>query len=290
MVGQNKVQQLYQQKMPNIRLSVISDLHIQAVPHRFNENVEKAMIELNEVNAYADALCIVGDMTESGKDGEYMELKRLLSGSNHKQTYMVLGNHDVRWLNGGYEEAYTRFLAQSSMPEAYFDQWIKGYHLIFLATSMDLKDAATLSQDQLRWLEEKLAESIDQKPIFVFLHQSLLETSAGSYPVDGYNQSYPDGVIEGAQLKQILSNYPQAICLTGHTHAVVDHPRTVCQKEATYYVNTGSVAYTIASEGYGENEGSQGLCIDVYDTEVVIKGRDFNKKEWCNVWQINFER
>lgn len=287
MLGEKVIQVTHEQRIPNIRLSVISDLHIHGKAHQYNENLEQAIIELNQVNAYADVLCIVGDMTESGKDKEYDQLNQLLKIGNQKETYMILGNHDVRWLEGGYEEAYNRFLKKSGMPQAYFDKWINGYHLIFLATSQDLKDQAILAEKQLVWLEAKLAEGIDDKPIFVFLHQSILNTSAGSYQVDAYNQEYPDGVVEGEQLKKILGKYPQAICFTGHTHAVVNHPKTVYEKQGTYYVNTGSVAYTIASEGYGEDESSQGLCIEVYDKEVVIKGRDFKKKEWCNIWQID---
>ncbi|MGL4737018.1 MAG: metallophosphoesterase family protein [Cellulosilyticaceae bacterium] len=286
MMREDHVQGALEEKMPHMRLSVISDLHIHGTAHRFNENLKQAIADLNQVNPEADALCIVGDMTESGKDAEYDMLKEFLSVGNQKETYMILGNHDVRWLAGGYEEAYTRFLAQTDMPEGYFDKWINGYHMIFLATSEDLKDAATLSEKQLVWLEEKLGEGTDEKPIFVFLHQSLTDTSAGSYPVDGYNQSYPDGVVQGEQLITLFSKYPQAVFLTGHTHIVVDHPKTVYQKEGTYYVNTGSIAYTIASEGYGEDESSQGLCIDVYDTEVIVKGRDFKKKAWCNEWRI----
>lgn len=285
-MNEEKIQLVNGEDTPDIRLSIISDIHICGEPHKYNENFEQAIRELNQVNPYADALCIVGDMTESGKDKEYDELNKWIQVGNQKETYMILGNHDVRWLEGGYEEAYNRFLMHSGMPEAYFDQWINGYHLVFLATSQDLKDQATLAEEQLEWLKNKLAEAVDDKPILVFLHQSIVDTSAGSYTTTGYTKWYPDGVAEGERLKQILEECPQVIFFTGHTHAVLEHPKTVYKKQGIHYVNTGSVAYTIPTEGYGEAESSQGLCVEIYNKKVVIRGRDFNKKKWCNVWVI----
>lgn len=272
-----------------LTFNVISDLHITGYENKFNKNFEEALKDLNKVNPKADALCIVGDMTESGKDENYERFQTILSQIPHAKPYMVLGNHDVRWLEGGYEEAYACFMKNSGMPSTYYDKWIEGYHFIFLATDKDLKDAGSLSDKQLVWLEGKLAEAKDKKPIFVFLHQSLVDTSAGSYKVDRYNQSYPDGVLEDEALRAILSQYPQVFFFTGHTHAVVDHPDTVIKKDGIHYINTASVAYTLASDGYGEDNGSQGLCVEVYKDRIIVKGRDFMKKTWPKTWCIDLD-
>ena len=69
---------------------------------------------------------------------------------------MVLGNHDVRWLEGGYEEAYNCFMKHTQMPHAYYDKWICGYHFIFLSTEEALKDEGRITKGQLTWLKDKL--------------------------------------------------------------------------------------------------------------------------------------
>ena len=51
------------------------------------------------------------------------------------------------------------------------------------------------------------------KPIFVFIHQPLYDTVAGSKPGRGWN-----GVEQDKQVKDILEKYLQAILFTGHTH------------------------------------------------------------------------
>lgn len=277
-----------QQMKPIMTFNVISDLHVTGWENKFNKHFEEALKDLNEVNPEAKALCIVGDMTESGRDENYERFQAILDAYPHPETYMVLGNHDVRWLEGGYEEAYNCFMKHTQMPHAYYDKWICGYHFIFLSTEEALKDEGRITKGQLTWLKDKLDEGADSKPVFVFLHQSLVETSAGSYEVDGYAHSgHPDGILEDRELRNILSEYPRVLFFTGHTHAVVDHPQTVIKKEGIYYINTASVAYTLQSDGYGEDNGSQGLCIDVYEDEVIIKGRDFMKKTWPMTWGID---
>lgn len=269
-----------------VTFNVISDLHITAGENKFSSNFKNALIDLNQVNPNAKALCIAGDMTETATEENYDHIQAILDAIPHAEPYMILGNHDVRWLQGGYEEAYNCFMKKTGMPHVYYDKWIEGYHFIFLSTMQALKDEGSLLEEQLIWLEKKLDESKDNKPTFVFLHQSLVDTSAGSYQVDKYNQSYPDGVVEGEALRTLLSKYPQVFFFTGHTHAVVEHPNTVIKKDGIHYINTASVAYTLASEGYGEDNGSQGLCVEVYEDKVIIKGRDFMKKKWCMSWCV----
>lgn len=286
MLQHQLIKSTFQEEAPEITFSVISDLHIGAQKDIYSTHLENALIDLNEANPNAAALCIVGDITESGKDDQYNHVKSILNTVQNQPIHMVLGNHDVRWQSGGYLEASERFKEQIGLSEVYYDQWIGGYHFIFLSTSDDLKDAATLSQEQLEWLKHQLKATSDTDPVFIFLHQSLVETSAGSYEVDGYNQSYPDGVVEDEALRSILEQHPKVLFFTGHTHIVVDHPKTVYEINGVHYINTGSVGYTLASEGYGVDNGSQGLCVEVYKDKIVIKGRDFVKKMWCQRWEI----
>ena len=47
---------------------------------------------------------------------------------------------------------------------------------------------AYLSDEQLNWFREKLAEKRDEnRPIYVFLHQGLIDTVAGTYEYQGWH-------------------------------------------------------------------------------------------------------
>lgn len=278
---------------PILSFSVISDTHCDSdISSESNKRFKDALIDLNEVNQKAEALCIVGDMTERGYEDQYDIFMQILSSVAHPKPYFVMGNHDVRWHDGGYEETHNRFLTKTQMPAAYYDEKICGFHFIFMSTDQDLKDQAYISDVQLDWLDTKLSESANSgKPIFVFLHQSMASTSAGSYPEHGYGTSgYPDGVVQDSQLRSLLAQYPQSIFITGHTHAVMDHPKAVIYTSGFWCVNTSSISYTLSADGYGSDYGSQGVCFDVYPNKVVIKGRDFGKKEWVpnGQWNIIF--
>ena len=74
---------------------------------------------------------------------------------------------------------------------------------------------AFISQDQQKWLKEKLAENYRKgKPIFVFLHQ----------PLDGGKSDNTDwvGAEQSEQIREILSQYPEVILFTSHTHRDLD--------------------------------------------------------------------
>lgn len=278
---------------PLLSFFAISDTHCTSdIMSQDSMKLKVAINDLNEINPNANALCIAGDMTNFGAQEEYETFMQILNSVNHPTPYFVIGNHDVRWQKGGYKEAYDRFINNTKMPSGYYDKWIEGYHFIFMSTDDDLKDEAYISDAQLDWLNEKMSENAtEDKPIFVFLHQSLKSTSAGSYPEHGYSTSgYPDGVVQGDKLRKVLKKYPQCLFITGHTHAVIEHPKTVNNVDNIICVNTSSVSYTIAMDGYGKDNDSQGLCIDVYENRVIIRGRDFTRRQWIKngEWEIIF--
>lgn len=249
---------------------VISDIH---TPN-YNSSLTDALKESATHNC--SALCVVGDLTNNGTDEQYDQLMSIMNSNPHPPAYYVVGNHDVRWLAGGYTEAQNRFLAKTGMPGMYYDQWIKGYHFIFLATEQDLKDQAYLSDTQLSWLDSKLADqAAADKPTFVFLHQPLVNTIRGTYPTDGYGQSYPDGVVQDTALKGILAKYPQTILLTGHTHYAVTNTNLYDTMYCNM-INDGAIVR------------DQGMIVDVYNNRVVIKGRNFATGKTLASWTVNY--
>lgn len=215
---------------------------------------------------------VVGDLTQNGTDAQYNTLMTTMNKYPQLDSNYVLGNHDVRWL-GGFETAEDRFLSHTGMPGVYFDKWIEGYHFIYLATETDDKDSAYLSDTQLKWLEEELAENASlDKPIFLFLHQPLDNTVYEEYPFDPYQSDE----VQDQKLKDIIGKYPQSVLTTGHIHYPLTLPGTFYNKQYFTMMRDGAIT-----------DSGQGLILDVYADRVVIHGRDFSEKSTVTTWTIN---
>ncbi len=161
---------------------------------------------------------------------------------------------------------------------AYYQQRLGGYAFIFLGTERPLAKDCHLSIMQLEWLQERLqaaATASPGKPIFVFLHQPLLNTVAGSLEQQGWY-----GVEQDHELKQLLLQYPQVMLFSGHTHWQLSSPHTMHQwADGPVMFNAASIAYlwTDADEYL---EGSQGYYVELYPAHIVIRGRDFAAGRW----------
>lgn len=269
--------------MKRLSFQVISDIHITEtdLQSKHSRQLIRVLEDIRENDPDSAALVIAGDMTDRGMEEEYDGFLAVLKAMPHPRPYFALGNHDIRW-HESYEVKRKRFEEKLGTSITY-DFWLNGYLFIVLGT--DYKDEATLkdhsyiSETQLDWLEQKLAErSNPAKPIFVILHQPFQETVAGS--VEWH------GVVPDAQLRSLLGRYPQVVYFSGHSHAALEMPHALHREKFTM-VNTASVMASWNS--LTEEQSSQGLYVEVYDDKVLIKGRDFAKKEWVQEAQYSIE-
>ncbi|KQY79936.1 metallophosphoesterase [Paenibacillus sp. Root52] len=169
------------------------------------------------------------------------------------------------------------FEVTTGMKRSYHDHWINGYHYIFLGTEQPHPKDCELSAEQLVWLELTLSEhAMPDHPIFLFLHQPLMNTVAGSMKEQGWY-----GVNQDAELKAVLTQYPQAILFTGHTHWQLEAQRTMYDGEGHMptMFNASSVGYLWTDQDE-HLEGSEGLHVEIYKDRVVVKGRNFVTGEW----------
>ncbi|MEC0123189.1 metallophosphoesterase family protein [Paenibacillus pabuli] len=169
------------------------------------------------------------------------------------------------------------FTAITGMNGSYHDHWIDGYHYIFLGTEQPHPKDCDMSAEQLDWLETKLSEqALPEQPIFVFLHQPLMDTVAGSMKEQGWY-----GVNQDAALKAVLSRYPQVILFSGHTHWQLEAQRTMYEGSGQMptMFNASSVAYLWTDEDE-HLEGSESLHVAVYRDRVVVKGRNHVTGSW----------
>ncbi len=190
--------------------------------------------------------------------------------------------HDL-WLHrlGSFNEA-------THTEGAYYQQRLGGYVFIFLGTERPLAKDCHLSPMQLAWLRQRLDAAVTAspgKPIFLFLHQPLMDTVAGSLQAQGWY-----GVEQDSELKAILTNYPQVILFSGHTHWQLSSPHTIHQSvDGAIMFNASSVAYLWTDEDE-YLEGSQGYYVDIYPSHIVVRGRDFASASWLDeaAWVLHY--
>ncbi|MFB6364361.1 metallophosphoesterase family protein [Paenibacillus elgii] len=287
---------------PVLTFPVISDIHVQSWENTSHEKLVRVLNDLNEINPSADTLVINGDLTE-GRPEDYAKLKELMQSAPHPESVLYnIGNHEFykawyssgsRWNPNGFpngetdQESISRFLSFSGENKVYYEKTIKGYHFIFLGSEQyrqsdpDHAEDAYLSPEQLEWLKQTLEKDArSNKPVFVFLHQPLPASVSGTH----FCCTNSRAVIQHEELKAILSQYPQVIYFSSHSHWELNQPDTLVRDGFTM-VNTASVFEALTSDGKGAEKlkgkkESQGLYIEVYPDRVRIKGRDFYRKQW----------
>ncbi|WP_156158061.1 metallophosphoesterase family protein [Gordoniibacillus kamchatkensis] len=213
---------------PLLTFAVVSDIHVQKWNRHSQAKLRRALADLQQAEPLAQALVVNGDLG-NGQPGDYETLGRLMNGLPHpKRLFYNIGNHEYykawydkygHWSpdfpNGESERASQhRFLQFAGRKRLYEDAWVSGYHFIFLGSEryrqsdVRIGEDAWLSDGQLKWLDRALAEEEKPgKPIFVFLHQPLPFTVAGSHT--------SRGVVQHERLRAVLSRHPGAIYFRG---------------------------------------------------------------------------
>lgn len=274
-------------ELPLLSFQVITDTHVTSDPgHVHNRNLERALKDIVANAPSSRGIMHAGDVTDHGFPEEYEELLRIWTNNKRllPDLYFTVGNHDVGL--GVWQARLSRFLSATGMTGPYHDHWIDGYHFIFLGTEQGLELFCALSEEQLAWLDAKLDEQASpDRPVFVFLHQPLKDTVAGSFESQKWF-----GVTQDAELKAVLSKHRQAILFTGHTHWELEaaNNRFDGQGKLPPMFNSASVGYLWTDEDEHKT-GSQGYYVEVYTDRVLVRGRDFERGTWVEAAQFLVE-
>lgn len=284
-------EQNYDKNKPKLTMGVISDIHIgdKGAEARFI----KALNDFKNIAPEHKVLAMVGDITNQGREKQYDIFNKILNDNLNPGVEKVIsiGNHEYfegreKGVSVVTDKVYSdRFINKTGMPGLYYDKWIEGYHFLVLGgeasalTNPEYGDSAILSKEQYDWLEKTISINTDsKKPIFIFIHQPIDDTVYGSETLGG---GFRDG-----KLASILRRYPQVIVFSGHSHFILNHPRTLHQDGFTT-VNTSSVDYTEFAGGELSRKYSQGLLVQVYEDKVEIKAREFSDSTWIQSYTIN---
>ena len=283
---------------PNTSFFAISDVHIGST---YGATHFKLMLK-EAIALYPNGapIYVSGDIADHGYESEYNQVLTLFDevmtetgadGSKYP-IYVAIGNHD-------YPSATGAFLNFATLPDGThpsdtcYDFWLNGYHYIFLGSDTPSGLNAYFNEQTLAWLDEKLAENRNEaRPTFVFLHQGIYNTVAGTLPGEGWH-----GITNEAEFVEVIKKYPEVVMFNGHSHWELESRGNIFEGTSDLPIrafNCASVSYlwTGFNKTSGENRyGSQGYAIDVYDGKVVVRGRDFVNSEWVSGAQycIEFE-
>ena len=227
--------------VPVFRFVAASDTHVKENDDT-NERRISSMLALAYAEAEADpaygaldALLIAGDLTNDGTAAEFDRFWNAVHGSLKGETRflgVVVKNHDVYEMKRADMRAC---YSGRTGNEADFHTVVGGYH--FIGISASPKDAFHYDAQQLIWLKRQLDAATAEdpsRPVFVMHHEHVRGTVYGSSLYDGWGVPY---------FTAILSQYPQVVDFSGHSHYPLNDPRSVWQGAFTA-IGTGAIYYS----------------------------------------------
>ena len=266
---------------------IMSDLHLNS--DRTTIACTHTVATFEDIIAEAHdsvGLMMCGDMTNHGWDEDFDILNALVAEAEGLPpvTYLI-GNHDFgHALPDPDHPPYKDFFGEGPL---YFDRWISGCHHIFLAFD-GVGWRRPIPDEEVAWLREKLAEDADPtKPIFVYCHEPIRNTVAGSTDAGHWW-----GIENGEEVGKILAAYPQAIFFTGHTHW------EFASLDEIYYADermcNGVNIPCVKELGTPLNRptadrltGSEAVFVEVYENgNVLIRGRHTLNHQWVGDYLI----
>ena len=293
---------LFSQGTPNLSFGILTDIHLAKSGDSFSGQAmfRKALEWFRDQGV--DAVAVCGDMADGGLLSELQAVAQTWSAvfpndtapdGRHVERLFIYGNHDY----GGTSTGSIRGLGlaeawQQTFGETYTPVWRKevcGYTFVGAHwTTGGCKGYDEVGiPEGATWITQNGATIDPTKPFFYLQHAPPKNTCLGPW-----HWGRDDGRITTA-----LSNFPNAIAITGHSHASISDERSIWQGAFTA-VNAGSLKYTGLEYGdlspaVRENDGSiangsgrimsriyrddghQGMIARVYDDRIVFERRDF---------------
>ncbi len=218
---------------PVLRFLVVSDIHYQNENTVERERMDKALktaYALAEKEEYSklDALYVVGDFATRGTYEQMTAFKQTLDNNIKEGTEVTLSLASHEFMHDGEEGALKRFKEIFAMqPDTH--KIINGFHFI----SVTCTGGCHFDDAKREWVSAELKKAVQddpQRPIFFFQHPHITDTVYGSI---NWGED---------ELTDILVNYPQIIDFSGHSHAPINDPRSIHQKNFTC-LGTGTLSY-----------------------------------------------
>lgn len=244
--------------------AVVSDIHVETNNPKIYTKF-KNVLEGIKGGENIDAVVYTGDNVMNGQVLEnaffYSAIKAVMPA---EKNYVITGNHDLGNGEGDYESFrnnflyYNTFLLGNTINKPYYYRVLNGCYMICLSSEALCVGDYVISDEQMSWLKGVLDEAkAANAPIFVFNHHPIYLIRDRDY----------------RELAWLLQKYDNLVYFHGHYHNEL-------VAESFYdWHNVDCINVPRATE-HADYEAGDGLVVEVYEDEIVIKGRNFIKNEW----------
>lgn len=248
-------------------MAVVSDIHVETNNPEAYENYADVLYGI-KAGKDIDAAAYLGDNVMNGQLAEDIFFYAGLRGINPaKNNLVVVGNHDQGNGEGDFAELSENFLKfnklflGNKLDKAYYYRVINGCYVIALASEDPDAQTFKMGTEQYNWLEGVLKEAkAANAPTIVLNH----------FPI-----RYLQGTYNGTQLANLFKEYNVDLFLHGHIHNDLG--------EDNFY-NWGGINCINLPRvtEITEYVAGDGVVLEVYENEIVVRGRDFIKGEWID--------
>lgn len=253
--------------------AVVSDIHVETNNPTSFTNF-KNILEGIKGGENIDAAVYTGDNVMNGQLLEnlffYLGVRGVMPA---EKNYVVMGNHDIGNGTGDFTEHKNNFITNNrlylgnNVGDGYYYRVENGCYMIFLGLEDLTVNTSVMTQKQLDWFAGVLDEAkAKNAPVIVFNH----------HPID-----YLEGVPSDSLVK-LCKDYSKLIYVHGHIH---DHlgSDNFYNVEGIDCINLPRCTETV------DYEAGDGIVIEVYEDEFVVRGRDFIKGEWIDGLRYEYE-
>lgn len=210
---------------PAVRFTVFSDSHSENDYVAEMIDTAYSLYENDRKYAGIDAICVCGDMTKIGFEGELDEFKATLDEHIRPGTepFVILGNHELK--NKNARDYFEKIFGKA--PDQHIT--VKGFHFIGVANSTE----RVFTPKTIKWAEAELKKALADTPnlpVFTFQHPHNLGTVYGST------------TWQTSVFNRIWESSSQVVNFSGHSHFPMNDPRSIWQGKYTA-LGCGGMSY-----------------------------------------------
>lgn len=279
---------------------LLSDTHLGAFFGFQKKYLRTGLSNISASGDLVDAVVFMGDITNSGKTGDYDAFFGALRDCcSVPNTIVAAGNHDIAHVTGlSHSEARERFLgflndySGAAHEKIYYSYEANGYTFIVLGDDGDRDfNRPFISDEQIAFLDTELAKAtVDGKPAFVCCHWPLMYTN-------GQEKLWKNGCVQPAEsdkIKAVLEKYDNVFYLSGHTHPGFIGPDEAEKKGYASVETKNGVTY-VCLPTFGQINRHRimlpgtGMQMEIYADKVVFKGRNFLRGQWYDDIRFDIE-
>ena len=269
----------YQAERPDELITsyvVVSDIHVETNNPESYQNLSDILYGI-KAGENVDTVIYTGDNVMNGQVLEdiffYSALRSVKPAENN---FVVAGNHDFGNGEGDYAKLRRKYLFNNTfylgnrLENDYYYRVVDGCYMICLVSEKPETDDFTMSKAQFGWLKGVLeeAKAADAR-IFVFNHYPL------RYLDNNGTEIYRE------ELGALLTEYGVELFVHGHIH---DDLGTDNFYES-YGVRCVNLPRITEITNY---KAGDGIVVEVYENEILVRGRDFITGEWIEELQYRY--